>query len=32
MAGMREAIGQGRFAAFCAETREGWDRGDIAPL
>jgi queuine tRNA-ribosyltransferase len=32
MAGMREAIGQGRFVEFCAETRQGWDRGDIAPL
>ena len=24
MAGMREAIGQGRFADFCAATQEGW--------
>jgi queuine tRNA-ribosyltransferase len=32
MAGMREAIAQRRFADFCAQTREGWERGDIAPL
>ena len=32
MAGMREAIGQGRFADFRAAAREGWARGDIAPL
>jgi queuine tRNA-ribosyltransferase len=32
MAGMRRAIGAGRFAAFRAATREGWARGDIAPL
>jgi queuine tRNA-ribosyltransferase len=32
MAGMREAIAQGRFAEFRAATREGWARGDIAPL
>ncbi len=32
MAGMREAIGLGRFAEFRAVTREGWARGDIAPL
>ncbi len=29
MAGMRAAIREGRFAAFCAETRENWERGDI---
>ena len=32
MAGMREAISQGRFDAFREETMEGWARGDIAPL
>jgi len=32
MAGMREAIGQGRFADFCAATREGWARGDLPPV
>ena len=32
MAGVREAIAQRRFADFCAATREGWERGDIAPL
>jgi queuine tRNA-ribosyltransferase len=31
MAGMREAIGQRRFAKFCAAAREGWQRGDIPP-
>ena len=29
MAGMRAAIGQGRFAEFSAVTRETWERGDI---
>jgi queuine tRNA-ribosyltransferase len=29
MAGMREAIGQGRFAAFSEETEERWRRGDV---
>jgi queuine tRNA-ribosyltransferase len=32
MAGMRAAIGEGRFAAFHAATREEWERGDIAAL
>jgi queuine tRNA-ribosyltransferase len=32
MAGMREAIAGGRFANFRARAREGWERGDIAPL
>jgi queuine tRNA-ribosyltransferase len=32
MTGMRAAIGEGRFAAFRAATREGWERGDIATL
>ncbi len=30
MAGMRAAIAAGRFAAFRAATRAGWERGDIA--
>jgi queuine tRNA-ribosyltransferase len=29
MAGMREAIAGGRFADFCADTKEGWNRGDL---
>jgi len=29
-AGARAAIGSGRFAEFQAETKAGWDRGDIA--
>jgi queuine tRNA-ribosyltransferase len=29
MAGMRAAIGQGRFAQFRAATMEGWAKGDI---
>jgi queuine tRNA-ribosyltransferase len=29
MAGMRDAIEHGRFADFCAETRDGWIRGDV---
>jgi queuine tRNA-ribosyltransferase len=32
MAGMRAAIGEGRFAAFRAQVREGWERGDIPAL
>ncbi|HZP76983.1 MAG TPA: tRNA guanosine(34) transglycosylase Tgt [Pseudolabrys sp.] len=31
MAGMRDAIAAGRFAAFREQTREGWARGDIPP-
>jgi queuine tRNA-ribosyltransferase len=32
MGGMREAIVQGRFAEFRAETRRGWQQGDLAPV
>jgi len=32
MAGMREAIAKGRFAAFHAATTEGWARGDLAEV
>jgi queuine tRNA-ribosyltransferase len=32
MAGMRAALAAGRFAAFKAETKEGWARGDISAL
>ena len=32
MAGMRAAIEQGRFAAFRAQTREGWAKGDLPAL
>ena len=32
MAGMRDAIAGGTFAAFRAETLAGWEQGDIAPL
>jgi len=32
MAGMREAIAEGRFADFHAATMAGWAQGDIAPL
>jgi queuine tRNA-ribosyltransferase len=28
MTGMREAIGERRFAEFCATTKEGWARGE----
>jgi queuine tRNA-ribosyltransferase len=31
MAGIREAIGQGRLVEFAAETRAAWAAGDIAP-
>ena len=32
MAGMRDAIAGGRFAEFRAQTREGWEQGDLPPL
>ncbi len=32
MAGMREAIGPGKFAAFIEETEERWRQGDIQAL
>ena len=32
MAGMRDAIEAGRFEDFASETREGWVKGDIAPI
>jgi queuine tRNA-ribosyltransferase len=32
MAGARQAIGQGRYAAYCAEIEEGWAKGDLAPI
>ena len=31
MAGMRAAITVGDFTNFCAQTRESWARGDVAP-
>jgi queuine tRNA-ribosyltransferase len=31
MQGIRQAIAEGRFADFAAETRENWSRGDIPP-
>jgi queuine tRNA-ribosyltransferase len=32
MRGMRAAIEQGRFAEFCAQTKEGWARGDLPAI
>ncbi|MBO0751723.1 MAG: tRNA guanosine(34) transglycosylase Tgt [Bradyrhizobiaceae bacterium] len=32
MAGIRTAIAAGHLAAFCAVTREGWARGDMAAV
>ena len=32
MAGMRDAIERGRFAEFRAQTREGWEKGDLPPV
>jgi queuine tRNA-ribosyltransferase len=32
MDGIRSAIAAGRFADFAAETRAGWERGDIAAV
>jgi queuine tRNA-ribosyltransferase len=31
MAGIRAAITVGNFTDFCAQTRESWTRGDVAP-
>jgi queuine tRNA-ribosyltransferase len=31
MAGIRAAITGGNFTNFCAQTRESWARGDVAP-
>jgi len=32
MAGVRGAIAAGKLAEFCAATREGWARGDVAAV
>jgi len=32
MAGMRDAIARGGFAEFRAQTRKGWEKGDLPPL
>ena len=32
MMGIRTAIREGRFAEFCAKTREGWTKGDLPAL
>ena len=32
MAGIRTAIAVGKFAEFCAVTRQGWARGDVTAL
>jgi queuine tRNA-ribosyltransferase len=32
MAGMRDAVERGRFADYRAQTREGWERGDLPPI
>jgi len=32
MAGARQAIEQGRTAAYCDAVREGWAKGDLPPL
>ena len=32
MAAMRDAIGQNRFDDFFAETKQGWERGDVPPV
>lgn len=32
MQGTRAAIGEGRFADFCATTSAAWEKGDIPPL
>ena len=31
-ADIRDAIARGRFAEFRAQTREGWEKGDLPPL
>jgi queuine tRNA-ribosyltransferase len=32
MQGIRNAIDEGRFSDFMAETQETWARGDIEPV
>ena len=32
MANMRSAIEHGSFADFRAQTREGWEKGDLSPI
>jgi queuine tRNA-ribosyltransferase len=32
MAGARNAIEQGRYAAYCEAVREGWAKGDVTPV
>jgi queuine tRNA-ribosyltransferase len=32
MAGARQAIGQGRYAAYCSEIEQGWSKGDLKPV
>jgi queuine tRNA-ribosyltransferase len=32
MAGARNAIEQGRYAAYCAAVQEGWAKGDLLPI
>jgi len=32
MAGVRSAIEQGRYAAYCDGVREGWSKGDLPPV
>ena len=32
MAGARQAIEQGRYAAYCESVEEGWKKGDLAPV
>ena len=32
MHGIRAAIAAGRFAEFCAATKEGWAKGDVGAL
>jgi queuine tRNA-ribosyltransferase len=32
MAGMRSAIERGQFSEFRAQTREGWEKGDLPPV
>jgi len=31
MAGIRQAIGEGRLEDFAAETQAGWAKGDLSP-
>jgi queuine tRNA-ribosyltransferase len=32
MAGVRGAIEEGRYTAYCEAVQEGWKKGDLSPV